>query len=370
MPALVNAGGNWKTLKKLSVRESGSWKKIFAGWVRESGVWKLFHADIPENLIVFHNGTAPGDWTLLSSLNNYYLRGSDQPNGDIGSNSHSDAAVGATSTGGPDGLGSLRHWDNMGWGTGPSLHDQHTHPIPGHTHGSADGQPPYYAAVPYTAKGALPAGTLLFFRGASAPTGFTVVSAANGRYVKCVSSGGGATGGADTHSHPSVNPGASNSSDIGYPNGSGYDGGFIYSQHSHSASHIAQGTVNPVHVDLMLISADSPVLTLPAGVVGFFIDSALPEGWGLCDGNGGRPNYMDALVKCAAASSDTKTGSDTHTDSSPSSSTGSTSSAFWNYMEQGTHNFDQEPHVHYFSHSHGSASSIPLSKRLMIAIKL
>lgn len=123
---------------------------------------------------------------------------------------------------------------------------------------------------------------LIFFDGASAPSGWTCVSCAPTdtyyqKFIKGAPSSGG-TGGSISHTHTSsVIIGSSSNNSIQDLGGSG----IAAEGHSHSEVHsIAEGSSLPPYRDLLVLRATNSGVptTLPAGAIALF-DNTVPSGW-------------------------------------------------------------------------------------------
>ncbi len=152
----------------------------------------------------------------------------------------------------------------------------------------------------------------LFWDGATAPTGWTIVSDVGGPFYQKFPRGEaaaayGTTGGSDNHTHTATFATSSTPSGTAVvSSGTGITGSSPTHTHTVASSTISVASNLPPYQDLKVIKYNTGVpSTIPAGAIAIFDTSTLPGGW---------TRYTSADGKYVRAAGDTSTGgSATHT---------------------------------------------------------
>jgi len=345
----------------------------------------LLAASVPTTMIAFFDTPSElpstTDWPLCDGDSgrpnciNVHMRGSNAQGTQTGSDTHTDSAVGninTTSVGGP----AVAQF--AVWGTLREVYTSaHYHTVSGHSHGSADHKPRGIRVEARVAgDGFQKAKSLIYFRGSSAPSGWAAYSY-TGYYFYGVQNPGGSTGN-PTHYHGNAYPSISLGNYVNLKQQTTRTNSMPgHNQHDliqpRGWKHNCSGSNDPVHVDLMVIQADSKKSQIPSGAVAFFIGNTAPTGWSVCDGTGGTPNYQNAFVKISTSYNDTQTGSNTHTDTSPATDgiEYPNYSAYGNTPFYGTYVLRPQAHNHTLpQHNHGAGhDNVPRYIPLLICIK-
>ena len=350
--------GIWKEFLSAHKKISGAWKAMITGYKRVSGVWKIifsFGSSLPENIICFVDGTTPtgtilcdGNNSTIDLIGKYLKVATAQGISDSGSNVHSHVYSGNSgycpTVGSDDGTRYRRM-------------SKHYHTI-SHTHSDTNHEPQYKNLAPCLPDEKILSTMLLFFDGATIPTGWSQVNTYNGKFIR----GGedGLTGGSDTHTH--VYSGytgykdsykTSNDEDLGV--GSRYN-------HRHTMNHTHGATNNiPEYYDLRLIKPDSDTGEIPSGVCAFFLGSVIPDGWSYFSTAEGK------FIRANASEGGTG-GSNTHTHTYSGMSGGFNPSNV--DCESGGSDLPTDgTHYHSINHTHGTTDNIPLHRELLFCKK-
>jgi len=371
----VKVSGVWKEVTAPSVNVGGVWKNVTEGWVRVSGVWKKFFeivtANCPEELIAFFTTAAPEGTTLADGNNDtpncvgVILRGGTSQGTQTGSDTHTTGSCGTINSGAPSPSARVNHR------TGANIsHYQHYHSIPGHTHAAVSHLTKYVSLLPAQMTGGnTKAGMILFYRGSSAPTGWsTYAGVETVRMIRGATSSLGGTGGATSHAHATKYHLSSAVISMVAYSGSGK---LASKGHQHTSYHNAASstTVRPVHITLHAMSCDTDGNDIPSGAVAFFKGSVVPDGW---TKYAVVADYSRFIKGTTGAYSETPAGSNTHNDTSPGHWSGYHTPG--NYATGSNSSFglghEQVSHRHYFgAHGHGSPTSIPRHITLLCCIK-
>ena len=284
----VKVGGSWKEVSSIYMKVSGTWKQITDGYIKNSNVWKLFYGtDIPENFYGLFEDAPGGSWALQDGsggeydMSSTYVRcGTSAGSG--GSNTHSHASVSPTS-GTPD---TPRGGGTSGYSNANDMN--HTH-LCTHSHAATNHEYLYCELRIYRAanKTSIPAGIVLYYYGASDPSGWSNYTNLNGRFARGTTGVAGGVAGAVSHSHAH----SGNSGSCGVTSRQYWDTLKCPAAHTHpmSGSHTGGNNV-PVYMYLRPVQAGAGA-KLVSGIIGFLkTGESIPDKWTLCNGSGGTPN--------------------------------------------------------------------------------
>lgn len=264
------------------------------------------------NVISGFDGTCPGGWTALTTLNsgNYYLRGGTAAVGTTGgASTHTHSA--SLTTGTPS---STENTHSGGW---PGSSPTHTHSATVTT-ASSGSAPPYYDLVYCQASG-IPTSLTTSFMGLfpSTPAGWTRFTALDNAFPRANTTAGG-TGGSATHTH-------SVSGTFGSGATRGVDesisaGDFIArGDHTHTFSTTSQSASSlPAYLTTVYAKPNSTDTLEDGQIVMMSSNTTPPLGWT-------RYTSLDDKFAYGSATSGTTGGSDTHINAISSFSTNSAS---------------------------------------------
>lgn len=212
------------------------------------------------------------------------------------------------------------------------------------TYGAVSNNPPYLELIFMKSLSykAVPNSGLIFWAGASLPSGFAAYAAAADKFIKGAPSGNdaGSTGGSSTNTHD-ITHGHTASHSHSY-SVAGRQGGTQYGaggggggasdwNHAHTmslnsrsdtianyaGSVVCDETVEPAHTKLMLVQNTSGSNKMPIGAIAMWLGALddIPIGWYLCDGTNGTPDLRSQYVKVTSDSGQIEDtgGSNTHT---------------------------------------------------------
>ncbi len=307
------------------------------------------------NLILFWDGaTIPSGWTCISDDPGepFYYRfpmGGSSYGSTGGAENHTHPTT--SSCGGPSATLQRNSGTNVTTAT-----STHTH-TPTVTVATVSHLPPYYdlkvirynSGIPST----LPAGVIALFPSTSVPSGWSLYTAADNRFLRGAPSAGG-TGGGTTHTHSvSVSTGGPSHTVQLRTDPCGASVAYPTSTHTHSGSGTSSAAANlPPYLTVVLAkaSADTPI---PGGMIGMF--DGVPGGnWSLLSAFNGR-FLLENLTAGYGATGGTS--SHTHSDLSITTGTGATSSA---NLDVGTAvTFASGTHTHTVTVSFQESSHLP-----------
>lgn len=324
---------------------------------------------INPNVIIIWPGTnasIPSGYTRETSLDGKYAKGTAvgvDPNTTGGNANHTHTSTSHTHTfdththsvttssnnhSGPVGTGT---GDNDGGGQDAHTHTGTTSAVTSVTvqnvavtYASYSNDPPYYTVIyiKATSYQPIPDDAIVYYNGASAPTGFTTHAAADGRFYKgaAAAGNGGSTGGSSTnthtiththttsHTHTGTTGSPSNGDILNQTISGNPDMNSAYHQHTYTTGAAtptsdnntsigAQSeTVLPYYCTMLPIQNTSgnnmyPVRNMVAMWLGTL--ATIPPGWVLCDGNNGTQNLCGKYIYNHLTVAGSVSGSNTHT---------------------------------------------------------
>lgn len=363
----INVNGVWKNILETYVKITGSWKKVTKIYVKIAGVWKEVFS-VPDNMIAFYDGVAPSNTLLcdgtngtLNLIGKYLKIAATQGTLDKGSNSHGHVLSDATRTSvNNNGDG------NKVIGTRANRTTFHTHAM-GHTHATINSEPLYKNLAPVLPRGRLPVGAILFLDNSySVPSGWTLVSSYDGRFIRGGTNG--LTGGKATHTHNSSVDGIlytkyenaiEKSAKLNQACEVAQD-----SNHNHTMVHSHTSSNDPPFICYRTITNVNETTTIPNGVCAFFTGSTIPFGWTYLSADVGKFVKVNPAFTAAG-------GASTHTHSTSSAErSGSTAIADGDDMCDGNLLWvDEDGHTHAIAHTHAAQSNDPLHRELLFCRK-
>lgn len=355
----VGIAGVFKRILEMHVGASGSWKLVTDGWVASSGVWKRFWPPIPANMIALFAAAAPSPWSALSYSGLYPFGANAEGASDLYSNTHEHS----TSVTNVFGNCNTVIADDAAFRQPMMAVHGSAHNF-NHTHGSTNHEPEFQSWRGAVAGGALsiPTSAILFFNGASIPTGWARATFTSGRYVKLDSAGTGATGGAATHTH---SHGSSTSTNplVDYQIGTTW-AVCVNASHNHTTPDHPGEANDPTFIELDMVSpSGSPALGIPSGIVALFIGSVVPLGWSYYSAAEGK------FIKAVNGGVGATGGGPDHGHSIATTSGSYTATADTGAADG--YSSCSQVHNHWVTHTHatGSNLSMPLARQLLICRK-
>lgn len=386
MSGHYKTGDAWKTIASIYGKISGTWTFFTKGYRKTDGSWEQIYAggNVSENLIVFSEDALTGavlcDGTNSTpDLLGYYLKAktSGSPSAATGSNTHShDSQTFQLSTNDnlTNAYGNLKKAYEDGGATIFKHYHKNTH-----GHGSTNHEPEYVELRPYTGLAAVPVGGVLFTDGVI-PSGFKAYDE-TAKYIKCGTSGG-TTGGGGTHTHSYSGSTDCGTGLVGAFSGESLDdpdhqlriktgnddlarknGDASLAEHYHVADHSHEEDNEPPYYTLKAIEATSAIYQIPSGVIGFFKDGTVPDGWSVFSAASGKFIKIDSTA-------DTTGGSSTHTHSHSGDVGDWTAPYLAQIYNTGSANYCRETHAHSWpADNHSSETLIPLHKEVLLCKK-
>ena len=236
-----------------------------------------------DNLIALFSSAPDSPWKVCNGvadsldLIGMYLRGGSSEGSPAGSNTHEHASE-PMQTGGFTNAALTNSWIA---GVNVNYTDRyHSHDM-SHGHDAVNNEPLHYQMIPAVGTGNLPADTLLFFDGPTAPAGWTAWVTVYDKMIKCAASAG-APGGAASHEHVFEGQSGGNSDQRLYKYTASYPLACYTVDHTHSIDHIHSGGNNyPEWRGLLPVRCDAITAksAIPSGMVAHFKGDIVPAGW-------------------------------------------------------------------------------------------
>lgn len=211
--------------------------------------------EIKTTMFLFYNGaSAPAGWSVESTAYNKFFKGASTPSGGSGSVNHSHSSL----TDQNFSIGTNRA--HSAQGTYFAFSGNHNHATT-HIHSGGQNEPLWTGLLPVKPNSdtvEIPSGIIAFFKGSVIPTGWSVYSAADQRWIKGKSTGTG-SGGVNSHNH--VLTGVLNTAGSRRNGGSGtiyiHGRNNIGIGHNHTMNH-SHNTVDniPPYQELMFLKKD------------------------------------------------------------------------------------------------------------------
>ena len=363
----TKVAGVWEDVDDPSVKVAGVWQPVQEGLVKVAGTWEQFYLrqNIPTTLVAFFSIALPAGTQLCDgtagtpNMNGCYVVGGNAEGTATGSDTHtpSNTVVGTF------GYTALNREGTVV--SNVMVNITHTHTVGSHGHGGAVDHKPLGndGKAAQMTGGITKAGMIMFNTVAVAPTGWSHVSLLSGRYIRATNTGTGGSVGASSHSHGGNSTGTGEHNERRSWNNSGASNQKMW-VHSHTQSHTMQSkSNNPRHIDLYPVSCDADGNDVVSGMVAFFVGSVVPTGWTLYAAAQG------VLIRCNSTVNTTPSGSDTHTDTSNSTTTNA-QNPIGNRISTGANCARPASHSHGVpSHNHGTHTSLPRRITLLVCSK-
>jgi hypothetical protein len=374
---LVKQNGTWTEIDTCKVKQNGVWQQCAEVLVKKNGVWQSVWVNattIPAAMVVYFDGTLGAGFTKCDggsstpNLIGAFAYGAATEAARTGSDSHTPANKSAYATA----AGGAAVYNGRGGTWKNATNYQHTHNVPLHTHSAQEHIPPYYELVPGTGATKLVSGGIIFYEGSSAPSGWSIATGLNAKFIRGQNTAGN-TGGLDTHTHGSASLTSTTDGQVAVGVSVRY---YFMMVHNHSANHgCSQSTHTPTYIELLPIKADSAGAPLASGMVAFFAGSSVPTGWSLCDGSGSTTNMQSKFIRCNSGGWGSTGGAAVHTDACAGFNTGYKDQFGYNYVGTTTApiywRLMRANHLHSAAaHNHGTTNTnLPTRVPLIIARK-